>query len=200
MKTPAEQVTSGQPSRLWRAVSRIVLILVAGGSVFLLWWSFNQLLTEQAKSEHLNRTVQRLTQELDQMSSDLSQQSASRVVERLAAEEVGLLIQEAALTNWVTELQQKAVPLVLDVVPKLGSALPLDATHGLAVIPLTLELAPVAEVEAVGSPYQRILQFCQVLTSQGPRVDLVELSVRGESNSVNQATAVVHLWVGRATP
>jgi hypothetical protein len=197
MKSPAEHLSPGLASRLWRGLARVTLVLVAGGSVWLLWWSFNRLLTEQTKSEQLNRTVQRLTQELDQMSADLSLQSATRVVERLEAEQEGLLIQESGLTNWVAGLQVKAVPLVLDVQHRLGNALPLDASHGLTVIPLTLELTPVAEVEAVGSPYQRILQFCHLLTSQGPRVDFVELNVRGESNSVQQATAVVHLWVGR---
>ena len=53
------------------------------------------------------------------------------------------------------------------------------------------------DIEAIQSPYQRLLRLSHLLTSQERRVDLTELTVIAGSNSIQQATLVLNLWAGK---
>jgi hypothetical protein len=58
----------------------------------------------------------------------------------------------------------------------------------------TIELQSTAGDATVQSPYQRLVEFAQALTTHTKRVDLLELSATGQSNSVSHAKLRVQVW------
>ena len=69
-----------------------------------------------------------------------------------------------------------------------------QAEHKLFVQQLTLDLAAVPFGRSTNSPYHRLLGFAKNLENTKRRVDVVDLSVVGSSNSVQHARAVLELW------
>jgi hypothetical protein len=62
-----------------------------------------------------------------------------------------------------------------------------------AIIPATIEMR-VSDELLTQAPYKRVLDLAKNLTTQKKRVDLLELSVKGNSNSVSQAKFELQLW------
>ena len=55
-------------------------------------------------------------------------------------------------------------------------------------------MRPITAGVRTNSPYLRLLTLTRNLTSRKKRVDLVELTAGGGSNSVSQATLALDLW------
>jgi hypothetical protein len=57
-----------------------------------------------------------------------------------------------------------------------------------------IELQSTADDAAITSPYQRLVELAESITTHKKRVDLLELSASGNSNSVSQARLRVQVW------
>jgi len=69
-----------------------------------------------------------------------------------------------------------------------------------SIIAANLNLQSTPESIAAASPYKQVLDFAQTLTTQKKRVDLMELTVSGNSNSVSMAKMGLQLWAQESRP
>lgn len=177
----------------------VALALVA--SLGFVFFSVTRLLAAQRGTGAANGNVQRLTREVDLMARELNSTNAPQTFEELRDTEQSLLVTAAGLTNWVTQIHQQGVPLVLEVSTQVGTPFKgALAERGLEIVPVTVNLVPPKDLPAARSTYQRILQFLHFVSLQTPRVDLVELQVDTGPGGIESATAVLHVWVGDAAP
>lgn len=194
-----------KPSRfdsLRRRHGKRVLVAVAiVASLGFLSHSVTRLLRAQREAHVVNGTIQRLNREVELMGRELNTTNAPQTFEALRNEEQKLVVNQADLNNWIDQLRQQGIPLVLDVDAQAGTPVsgPL-AERGLRIVPVTLELSPPKGIVAVKPTYQRLLQFLNSVSLQTPRVDLVELRVAADSGTIERATAVLNVWVTDATP
>ena len=72
--------------------------------------------------------------------------------------------------------------------------------HKLFLCPTTIELRPAPVSQSTNSSYQRLMNFTGLLQQTRRRVDLLELFVVGNSNSVRQVKALVQLWSEEGKP
>lgn len=184
-----------------RVIVRVAAITVLAGSILLPVWSWKRLqpVTRQraaaaAQQMRLNNEVDGLERRWDQVEAERVEAQLKQVMERLFSgpeEHMG----------WQTELDRQTRLHDLDVRSRLGTTeLRSKDGHTLAVRPATIELAPAAVTRSTNSPYQSLLGFTRMLTNMNRRIDLVELSVTGRLNSVEQARATVQLWSREAQP
>jgi hypothetical protein len=181
--------------------TRVLVAVALLASLGFLSHSVTRLLRAQREAQSVNVNMQRLNREIEVMGRELNTTNAPQAFEALRHEEQRLLVSQLDLTNWTGQLRQQGIPLVFDLDTQTGS----PATNHLAeqrvqTIPVTVELVPAKGIIAVKPTYQRLLQFLQSIAEQTPRVDLVELRVSAESGAIDQATAVLHVWVGEPAP
>jgi hypothetical protein len=182
---------------------RISLVLLNLGSLALLWWSLQKvLLPLQKQVRDANTTVTRLIAEVDTMESTWPQAAAAQTREKYGEVRAWMFVGRPALESWLDGIKTSVVPMVLDVgfdFSKTEADDPGPAPTNAPAIsptPVALSVRPTPGVASPLSPYQRILQLSQRLTSREKRVDFVELTASSGSNSVGNATLVLHLWSG----
>jgi len=193
-------VISSAPAKhltLWGVLHRVLILLVAAGSLFLSWWSVNRLLPLEKQRTQLTEGIRRLTDEITLMESKWTDPEIQRVLTRFTQAQARLFADQETLLTWYANLRQRLVPLALDANADFGK----PATHTVAegemtVIPamVNVEVRPALGIEGVQSPYERVLRLTRLLASDEKRVDIEELTVAGGSNSVSRAVAVINLW------
>jgi len=176
-------------------VLRVVLSVVFGGSVFLLWWSVSRLPALERKLELKNVEIARLQNDVLDMQMKWNPQEADQVAARFRRAQEQLFDSPAEVARWQEDTKRQTNPFALAVLgqPAESRASPLPDKR-LTVTPVTVELQSAPPGASTNSPYYRLLRLVQGLTTQKKRVDLVEFSVTGNSNSVSQARIGLQLW------
>jgi hypothetical protein len=182
---------------------RISLVLLNLGSLALLWWSLQKvLLPLQKQVRDTNTTVTRLIADVDSMESAWPQLARDQLREKHSEARSWMFVGRPAVESWLEGVKANAIPLALTVgfdftKAEAENAAPAPTNApGLNPTPVALVVLPTPGVENPLSPYQRILQLSQQLTRQEKRVDFVEMTATGGSNSVGNAILVLHLWSG----
>ena len=184
---------------------RISLVVLNLGSVAFFWWSLTKVLMPlQKQTQDTNLIVTRLISEVDRMERVLAEGDVEQVRGKYGDVRSWLFVGRPAVEAWLGGLKEQVVPLALDVEfdftadPAPATATTTTTNAPLTINPtrVTLKVRPAPGIEAVASPFQRTLQLTQRLTEQEKRVDLVELTATGGSNSVENVTVVLNLWTG----
>lgn len=186
-------------ARPWLA--RLVMLLMLAGSVGLVWWRVNHLLLVDQQLEKASSAVAALDIEVQQLEQDWSPIEVAQVEERFneARESLSGAPEEGAM--WSGLLQEEALETSLLATIKLGQSQPHpQANLKLASTPATIELHPLMESAQTNIPYLNLMNFLGVLTKPNWRIDLLDLQVNGNSNSIYQATAVVQFWAPVVKP
>lgn len=179
---------------------RVGLALVVLGAVALTWWSYNRLVPLQHRTRELNATVARLSSEVDEMQRRWSGTDIEQINQKFGQVQSRLFSGQPELEAWLRDLKEQVIPLALDINANFGkTSTESPEDQKLATVPATVsvEVKPAPGIPGVQTPYQRILQLSQRLTTQEKRADLVELSVAGGTNSISRATVVLNLWAGQ---
>jgi hypothetical protein len=170
-----------------------------GGAGFLALWSYQRLVPVQRQAREAASLASRLSGEIAVMEGRYSAEEIAELMQSYDRAKGLLFSTPGALKEWFQQVQLQMVPLALDATADFGrAAITNSASHKLAVVPATLSLniQPASQVEAVRSPYERVLRFLDELGRQEKRMDLVELQVTGGSNSISRAVAMLQLWAG----
>jgi hypothetical protein len=176
----------------------LVVALLLGAFALVGWTFFRKLVPLQKQSSDLSVQVARLSAEVDEMERAWERNDPEQVSRNFRRVNSRLFSNEAALASWLTDLKEQVIPLALEAKADFGAAVLQNTNHqNLAVIPTTVSVGIPRDVEAIQSPYQRLLRLSYNLTSQERRVDLTELTVIGGTNSIQQATLVLNLWAGK---
>ena len=210
MSAPDEKASPGgeRPSALiqstgtdYRQIAlRIALVVLNLGSFALLWWSLQKLLLPlQKQARDSNATMTRLISEVDRMEHAWSAADIEQVRTNYNEVPSWMFVGRPALEAWLGEVKERVVPLALEVAPEINRSDPAapGSTNTVPTITsttLALKVRPAAGIEAINSPFQRTLQFSQQLTAEQKRADLVELTVVGGANSVEEADLILQLW------
>jgi len=194
---PLAQFWQRFPPGTFRAAAvRLVLLLAFAGAVYLSWWSVNRLAPVDKLLQIQSEKIARLEDEVLKMELKWNPREAEQVAEKFKLAQEQLFAGHDDFNRWKEELKRQTNQFILDVKTQTGrtQACPLPNKF-FAIIPATIELQTPADDTASSKPaYKRLLEYTQNLTTQKKRVDLVELKVGGNSNSVSQATLELQLW------
>jgi len=199
---PAPNDKAPPPRRLLVAVlERVGLALAMSASFAVIWWSVDRLGSAQRHTADLGQQAARLASEIDVMRGQWPAGSTQAVLQRYSQASEALFQTPEAIAAWHDTLREDAIPLALD--PTLALAETRQTNAGSAsftVIAANLEVRPADGIASDRPAYRRVLQFTHALASQPRRLDLVQLSVEGGSNSVSKAQATVELWTPTPEP
>jgi len=186
-------------ARPWLA--RLVMLLMLAGSVGLVWWRVNYLLLVDQQLEKASSEVAALDLEVQQLEADWSPIEVAQVEEHFneARESISGAPEEGTL--WSGLLQEEALGTSLLATIRMGQSQPHpQANLKLASTPATIEIHPLMENPLNNIPYLNLMNFLGVLAKPNWRIDLLDLQVTGNSNSIHQATAVVQFWAPVGKP
>ena len=181
---------------LRRQLARLVLLLIVAASGGLVWWSISHRLLP------VSRQVHDTSMEMANLASDVQELEmswrASDVEEgerRFRKAQAQLVAGELGLAGWQREVERAAEVLALQATTQAGKARIRGAgQEGLVFFPVTIELRPLESSATTNTPYARLLELTRWLESSGKRMELVDLAVRGSSNSAQQARIAVNVW------
>ena len=176
---------------------RVGLFVGLGAALGLLYWSVFVRFLPMTK-EHNAKASQmtRAADELETMRRRFAPEEIEGLRSRYAQAQEALFDLKDGTTEWQTQIEEQARSGTLNPNVKLG--LPALSTNvaGIAAITAEVTLQPDINVRTTNTPYARLLKFTDELASSPKRLDLLELSVTGDSNSVSQAQVVVQLLAG----
>src|SRR6266540_167643 len=174
---------------------RVAVVVVLAGAILLPVWSWKRLQPVSRQRAAAAAQQMRLNNEADGLERRWDPAQAERVEAQLKQVLERLFASPEELMEWQTELDRQTRQHEIEVTSRLGATETRSRDgHTLAVRPATIELLPTAAGRSTNSSYQRLLGFTRTLANMNRRIDLVELSVTGRSNSVEQARATVQLW------
>jgi len=181
----------------WEVIFRIAVVLVMLGSIAFPWWTYSaRLIPLQKQSRDLTSANSALSADVDKMDRKWSKEDAEFIREKYKEVYASLFADEAALKEWLHRLEQRALPLSLDVHVDIGSGISQLRDEKLAIVPASVTLQVHPMLNSKDSPYQRLLRLGQQLSTEGKRADLAELTVIGGTGSITNATLVFNLWAG----
>jgi hypothetical protein len=176
-------------------LGRIIMLAVFVGALVLLIWSVNRLQPLNQELQAQTTSVSQLADQVERMQANWNPEEAEQVAKTMRETRAKLFATPEEYTRWQQEIQSHSTPLGLDASSELLKAKP-TADNRFASTPavIAIEVQPTADVAATNSPYVRLLEFGQSLVRPSKLVDVTELTVSGNSNSITQARIEVQLW------
>jgi hypothetical protein len=176
-------------------LGRIIMLAVFVGALVLLIWSVNRLQPLNQELQAQTTSVSQLADQVERMQANWNPEEAEQVAKTMRQTRAKLFATPEEYTRWQQEIQSHSTPLGLDASSELLKAKP-TADNRFASTPavIAIEVQPTADVPATNSPYLRLLEFGQSLVRPSKLVDVTELTVSGNSNSITQARIEVQLW------
>ena len=171
---------------------RLLIIVVLAVSVWLVWSRLQKLSQVVRQSQQKTKELSALANEVDQLKQKRSLTEIERIEKRFQEAQAAVFTGPEDYAGWERALREQVRGLAFDVMITPGRPWP-DTNINLSVRQATVDLQAAVGDRNTNSPYQRLLTFAEVLEKTKQRVDLVELSVRGNFNSVNQARAVLEV-------
>ena len=182
--------------RLQRLLTRLVLLAVLALSLWLLWWSvFVRMAPVNGQYQEKTRELSALAEQVDQLRLLWTTPGLARLETQYQAAQELMFADPDAMADWVKGIQLQTAPQGLETVVQLGAPQPSpEEGDKLSVTRATLDVLPGQAVGITNTTYQQLLELTRSLAAGNKRIDLLELSVTGSSNSIQQAGLVVRLW------
>jgi hypothetical protein len=183
-------------------IVRAVILFAVGGCLWLLYWSvFVRLLP--ITTEHREKALEmtRASDELERLRARWTVQQIAEIKEQYTRAQEALFQREEELATWEEETRNEASKYVLAAALKREPATPMTSpATGIYMVAAQVNIVPEDIFGSTNSPYNRLLLLSDALTRSPKRLDLVELSVVGNSNSISQAQAIVQLFSTEGKP
>ncbi len=180
-----------------RMALRVAVVLLLAGCFLLAWWSWHRVQPVNQRLRAATTTYSHLADEAQAIELRWDSVEAGRVEADFKQANEVLFATREEFSDWRAEVDRLTRDRSLECSTRFGEALPrTSGAHRFSVLPATLELRPVGprSTNAALGPYGRLVAFTHAMKSAGKRVDLVEVTVTGKSNSVEQARVLYHLW------
>jgi hypothetical protein len=187
----------GMPPEVLRSLwVRLAMLVVFAGSAALIWWSVNRLPPLEKKIEEQNARVAAAENDILQMELRWDPAGARETENRFQQANGQLFSGPEEFARWQQELKlSQTEPFRLAFITQAGrtqaSPLPNKVFSTTTAI---IELQSITNEAAITSPYQRLVELAESITTHKKRVDLLELSASGNSNSVSHAMLRVQVW------
>jgi hypothetical protein len=180
-----------------RLLTRLVMLAVLALSLWLLWWSVVvRLAPVNRQYQEKTRELSALADQVDELKLQWSAPKLAELETQYQSAQTMLFENPDATADWAKNLKLQTARLGLETAIQLGAPQPCPAAaQTLAVTRASLDILPArAVVGTTNTPYQRLLELANNVATADKRIDLLELSVSGDSNSVQRASLVVQLW------
>jgi len=184
---------------LWTIVARSVLWVVLIASVGLVTWALYQFymtfppLTRQIRQKDSERSA--LASEVQQMEMDWNAEAAAKLEAEYRAAQEQLFAGKGEQDEWSSALQRRAAELAFDATLIAEAPQPHTQHTNIHLVRATLQLQQMKTGGGkTNSAYERLLALNTTLDNPRRRIDLLELSVRSDSNSVAQTQARFQMW------
>jgi hypothetical protein len=185
---------SGARTWFWR----LTTVLICAGSAGLVYWSlFERLLPVSREHQASTIEMSRLSDEVEQMRLRWDPVEAEETRARYHGLGQLLFGEATELEGWETGLERDAGPQALEAVLTMGPGVPEPGlTDPIERVGAELEVWPLPVLGLTNSPYRRVMGYLQDVVNTPKRIDLLELRVVGESNSVQEARARLEVLRG----
>ena len=196
MKPVAETTLPPIPASFVRTLLvRVAMLLVFAGSVWLVWWSLQRLTLVLRQSQQKASEVSALGNEVQRLQGMRSREEIESIEARYQEAQAAVFSGPEDYAAWEQALRVQTRALNFEALITPGRPyLETNVNPNLSLRHATVDLRPILGDEAGSSPYERLLTFAGTLEKTRHRVDVVELSVLGDFNSVHQARAVLEAW------
>lgn len=196
-----ELQSTNPPSVLNTLLVRVVILLILASSVGLVLRSVNRLRSVNAQLKLESLAVSSLGNEVQQLEQGWNPVKSAQTEEQFKAANEALFGGTEEMVTWQSRLPEEALASSISAIVQPSQSQPYPAAEmKLSVLPVKIELQPVLESQRTNISYQQLLTFAELFQKSNRRIDLVELHVLGNSNSVRQATALVRLWGREGKP
>jgi outer membrane murein-binding lipoprotein Lpp len=197
-------VPSGQKTRnslLRTSLVRLGMLLILVFSAWLVWGSVSRLTLANRQLRQKSSQVAALADEVQQLERKMDAAEIARLEERFKEASDLLFVGPEECIALEKSLRDQAAALELDARILRGPTRSVtNGEHKVLIFPMTIAVEPAPDHLSTNSPYQRVLGFTRMLQTPRQRVDLLELMVSGDSNSVRRAQVAVQLWSQEAKP
>jgi hypothetical protein len=207
IKTPLSpgqrSVAVAQPRKIsqWEAIFRVTIAAALLASMGMAWWTLtHKLVPLQQQSQALNANFSHLSAEVDALEIKWPNERVEPIRRQFKELRAQLFANEDAMEEWFDRLMQASGPLSLNLQVEFGKpSVQVTNEVQVTVVPASVSVEVRPSPGGTESPYQRLLHFGQLLSTEGKRADLAELSVVGGTNSITRALLVFNLWAGDDT-
>ena len=175
---------------------RLLLLFVFGASAALVVWSIMYRLPDSDKKlAQQNTKIAGIEKEIGDFQDRWNPLEAERIFTSSKQCQEQLLAGHDEVTGWQANLKRRADQFTLSVNAGITKTqdCPLPGKR-FSIYSATLDVRSITPGVRTNSPYLRVLNFARDLASEKKRVDVVELEVRGSSNSVSEARLGLQLW------
>jgi hypothetical protein len=196
MDNPLKNLRLNLPPEAFRDLKvRLLLLGIFGGSVALAWWSIDRLPAWEKRLELQSTKISALEDDIQKMEQRWNAAEAEQIAGRFKQSQELLWAGHDQIAMWQTDLKKQADQFALSInagvtrtqdCPLPGKKFTIAST--------AVDLRPITPGIRTNSPYARLLTFAQYIADQKKRVDLVELTANGGSNSVSEASMGLRLW------
>jgi hypothetical protein len=176
-------------------MGRIIMLALFVGALVLLIWSVNRLQPLNQELQAQTTRVSQLADQVERLQANWNADEAEQLAKTVRETRAKLFATPEEYTRWQQEIQSHSTPLGLDASSQLLKAKP-TADNKFSATPavIAIEVQPATDATVTNSPYHRLLEFGESLVRPSKLVDVTELTVSGNSNSVTQARIEVQLW------
>jgi hypothetical protein len=175
-------------------LERVVVFSIVTVSGALLWTSVSRLVRVRAESRDLSRRIALLSGDIDVMRAQWPGTRTQHVASRLSAAETALFHGPPAVAEWIESVRADAIPLALETDFEFIGARTQALDRAVAVMQTRLHIAPSRGAESSRTAYQRLLELGHSIAQHPQRLDVLEFSIAGTSNSIGEASALIEVW------
>jgi len=200
MTTPPNVPPVSKRSRWFTAamVERVVLFSVVSVTGILLWSSVSRLTQVRTESRDLSRQIAHLSGEIDVMRAQWPGIRTQQVTSRMPEATTSLFQGPPAISEWIESVRASAIPLALETEFEfIGTRT--QALDSVVVMQTRLHITPDREAESPRPAFHRLLELGQTIANYPKRLDVLELTLHGSSNSVGEASALIEVWSENTT-
>lgn len=175
-------------------IERLVVFSVVSIAGALLWSSVSRLARIRTESRDLSSRIAHLSGEIDVMRAQWPGTRTQHVADRLPVARTSLFEGPPAVAEWIESLRAAAIPLALETDFEFVGARTQAMERAVAVMQTRLRITPDRGAESPRPTYHRLLELGQTIARHPKRLDILELTLRGSSNSVGEASALIEVW------
>jgi hypothetical protein len=186
------------PPALYQSiVGRLLMVMLLAGSVGLLWWSVSRLSPLNQEVQKQTGEIARLSDEVQRLERNWDEDQAEQAAALFNKLQDELFGSPRECAVWQENLTSGTNFSDLVVKASQGTGRPILSPFPekkVGALPVTLEIQPLADANGPDSPYRRMMMFLDSELPLEKRVDLVEMTVQGRSNSVSHVKLELQLW------
>ena len=170
----------------------ITITIMLMGSLSIIGWISLDKFVEVYNSQASIQTIMDLEQEISQIGVRYREARPETLQTNLKQADQHLIQDFTHLAQWAQKLQEQGEKIALHMQYQILKPPPTSSPiQGITIIPLELHISAAEE----GSGYREFLQFLQALEKSGPRIDIQEITVRGDGEKATHFTVGLTTWM-----